>query len=98
MSKALGPHTDVKEFTAFGADIDLKTNGVASPNTRHYPEGATAIFNTGAAGDIAVVTSTGETRLITAVPAGSLVQPSPFYVVAILAAGTTVVKVVVGWG
>lgn len=93
MSHALGPHTDVKEFTAFGADINLKV-----VDGHDYPEGATAIYNAGAAGDITVVTSKGETRLITAVPATSMVQPTPFYVVAILAAGTTVVKVVVGWG
>ena len=93
MSHALGPHTDIKEFSSFVGDIDLK-----SVDGHDYPEGATAIFNAGAAGEINVGTSKGEARLITAVPAGALVQPSPFYVVAILSAGTTVESVGVGWG
>jgi hypothetical protein len=91
--RAIHAHEDALEYDDFSVDINLVS---ASPDTR-TPARAIFIVDAGS-GSIVVTTSGGSAnRTYTGLVSGTYLDPSPLYVETIIATGTDVAKVRVGW-
>lgn len=91
MQRAIYPHPTAIEYSSFASDINLVA---ASPSGE--PARAIYIVDAGS-GSLVVTTDDGENRTYTNLQSNNYLHPTPLFVKAIIASGTDVAKVRVGF-